>query len=102
MLKVINWVVGPSGITFSLNFQRNQKYFADTLSRLLDHNITEPNPPEKDGYKYRYGVFKPLPDIDENSIDAMLSNPNTDTVYLKIEFEKLKTYNRQIPFVSPL
>ena len=37
--------------------------FANALLRLISPQLTEPNPPDKEGYDYGYAMFKPLPDI---------------------------------------
>ena len=36
---------------------------ADTLSRLINLDLTEPNPPEIEGHQYGYAIFEPLPEI---------------------------------------
>ena len=36
---------------------------ANTLSRLIDHQLTEPKPPEKEGHEYGYVLLEWLPDI---------------------------------------
>ena len=61
---------------------------ANTLLRLIDHALTEPNPPERDGYKYSYSAFELLADLDITSTDAVSSDLNTDTVHLNAELEK--------------
>ena len=39
----------------------------DALSKLTNHQIIEPNPPEKEGYEYGYAMYEPLPDVHVNS-----------------------------------
>ena len=63
---------------------------AEALLRLTDNNLMEPNPPEKDSYKYGYSIIKPLPDIDVSSLHPIPPDLNTDTVHLNIELEQLK------------
>ena len=37
------------------------------LSRLINFEFTESNPPEKEGYEYGYALFEHMPDIHFNS-----------------------------------
>ena len=36
---------------------------ADTLSKLIDFDLAEPNPPEKEGHEYSYASYDLLPGI---------------------------------------
>ena len=40
---------------------------ADTLSRFINLELTEPNPLKKEGYKYGCAVLEQLPDIHDDS-----------------------------------
>ena len=62
--KVNNWDVELSDYYIKFKFMKGvRNKLADTLSRLIDLNLTELNSPEMEGHNYGYATFELLPDI---------------------------------------
>ena len=95
--KVNNWEVELSDYNIKFKCIKGVKNtLADTLSRLLDLELTEPHSPEKEGYKYEYGyaMFEQLLDIyhDSSKYEPALSVDvlNIDVTVRKDENKKDK------------
>ena len=67
--KVNNWGVEFSDFIIRFKFIKAVKNkLPDTLSRLINLELTESNAPEKEGYEYGYAMFEQLLDDHVDSI----------------------------------
>ena len=97
--KVNNWAVELEMFKVDIEYVKGARnVLADALSRLIDHQISEKNPPEPPGYEYGYALFG----TEDSTVRAVKHDPDTYTPPFSITNKHLRALQKNDPHIQQL